>query len=494
MDNDETLWTPEKQKLFGDWLNDQHPNADSASVIALGEAWQYGISCSALLASKQAQQEPTEYQGWYCAHCQRGVDASEVTYHEQHQECGRVITSARPPATRAALQPAQTAPLTELRGRIKDMQDAAYTYGDHSKEAVSIALDGVLEEIDALLAQGAAPSQDGEAEKVGALMEMSLATIQSHEATIAELRAQISTARADGFAQCKEMAKTELRKERDASKDYEGVSLAYNGALSLINALQCPEQPAEKTQDALRDVRTLLCELSDFLRQQISTRDAHERADRCEKALAGISRNNAAHEQPAAPSEDKPVDATMSADDHLIADFKAWAKRRYEPTLGKDWQCVTFKVSHGDVAMAAYKAGRLDAAREQPAAPSEDKPVESALSNPPHEDWMDGFSARRLITDSGFDGYELVVHGRRFTPYPNEFEYLLMLMQSAVDKPAAQSDSKDAYRDALQKIIGLDQSGPMVYDDKGRPEGRTGGEISRIARAALAQQAGKEQS
>lgn len=38
-----------------------------------------------------------EYVGWYCAHCQRGVDASEVTYHEQHEVCGRVITNDRPP-------------------------------------------------------------------------------------------------------------------------------------------------------------------------------------------------------------------------------------------------------------------------------------------------------------------------------------------------------------------------------------------------------------
>ena len=45
-----------------------------------------------------AQPTPSdEYVGWYCAHCERGVDASEVTYHEQHQACGRVITDDRPP-------------------------------------------------------------------------------------------------------------------------------------------------------------------------------------------------------------------------------------------------------------------------------------------------------------------------------------------------------------------------------------------------------------
>jgi len=38
--------------------------------------------------------------GWYCAHCQRGVDPIEVTFHEQHEECGRVITDDKPPAER----------------------------------------------------------------------------------------------------------------------------------------------------------------------------------------------------------------------------------------------------------------------------------------------------------------------------------------------------------------------------------------------------------
>jgi len=50
------------------------------------------------LPGAQAQPAPSdEYVGWYCAHCQRGVDASEVTYHEQHQVCGRVITEDKPP-------------------------------------------------------------------------------------------------------------------------------------------------------------------------------------------------------------------------------------------------------------------------------------------------------------------------------------------------------------------------------------------------------------
>lgn len=37
------------------------------------------------------------FEVWYCAHCQRGVDASEVTFHEQHTVCGRTITDDTPP-------------------------------------------------------------------------------------------------------------------------------------------------------------------------------------------------------------------------------------------------------------------------------------------------------------------------------------------------------------------------------------------------------------
>lgn len=42
--------------------------------------------------------------------------------------------------------------IDQLHRRIKEMQEAAYTYGDYSKDAVSIALDGVLETIDELTA------------------------------------------------------------------------------------------------------------------------------------------------------------------------------------------------------------------------------------------------------------------------------------------------------------------------------------------------------
>ncbi len=36
--------------------------------------------------------------GWYCANCQRGVDAREVTFSEQHEACGRFIADDEPPS------------------------------------------------------------------------------------------------------------------------------------------------------------------------------------------------------------------------------------------------------------------------------------------------------------------------------------------------------------------------------------------------------------
>ena len=56
--------------------------------------------CYWSLEEQPAQQQEPEYKGWYCAHCERGVDGSEVTYHEQHAICGRVITDDVPPKAR----------------------------------------------------------------------------------------------------------------------------------------------------------------------------------------------------------------------------------------------------------------------------------------------------------------------------------------------------------------------------------------------------------
>jgi hypothetical protein len=54
---------------------------------------------SALSAAPQPAKEVSEevFNGWYCAHCQHGVDPSEVTFHETHTVCGRKISDDVPP-------------------------------------------------------------------------------------------------------------------------------------------------------------------------------------------------------------------------------------------------------------------------------------------------------------------------------------------------------------------------------------------------------------
>lgn len=71
---------------------------DEKLVDKAVEAIEKALASEAKEQPAQQQQEP-EYKGWYCAHCQRGVDSSEVTYHEQHTVCGRVITDDLPPMT-----------------------------------------------------------------------------------------------------------------------------------------------------------------------------------------------------------------------------------------------------------------------------------------------------------------------------------------------------------------------------------------------------------
>ena len=78
---------------IGTDLTDEALSALPKGRHMLGIVGTYGVDGYA-----PAQPAPSdEYVGWYCAHCQRGVDASEVTYHEQHQVCGRVITEDKPP-------------------------------------------------------------------------------------------------------------------------------------------------------------------------------------------------------------------------------------------------------------------------------------------------------------------------------------------------------------------------------------------------------------
>jgi len=69
-------------------------------------------------AQEQAEQEP-EYKGWYCAQCERGVDGSEVTFYEQHEACGRIITDDVPPKP---VQQAEQEPVAWMQIGIGDCE------------------------------------------------------------------------------------------------------------------------------------------------------------------------------------------------------------------------------------------------------------------------------------------------------------------------------------------------------------------------------------
>lgn len=105
--------------------------------------------------TQQRGAEP--FKGWYCSHCQRGVDASEVTYHEQHTECGRVITDDEPPATP---QPGAEA-LRELVQRWREAEkradrDAQANPGDEAQYRYEAGTyKDCADELGSLLARGA---------------------------------------------------------------------------------------------------------------------------------------------------------------------------------------------------------------------------------------------------------------------------------------------------------------------------------------------------
>lgn len=91
---DEVLGTdrPEWTSAYGrdDALRDVQERMTALHKPMVDKAWER-------FEKAQQPQAEADYKGWYCAHCQRGVDSSEVTYHEQHTVCGRVITNDRPP-------------------------------------------------------------------------------------------------------------------------------------------------------------------------------------------------------------------------------------------------------------------------------------------------------------------------------------------------------------------------------------------------------------
>src|SRR5690606_34344450 len=106
-------WNP-PVRMWHDRIKDEHPTSEP-------EYWPSSLKAKymeaeilelrrLLAAAPPSPQPPAApaFNGWYCAHCQRGVDASEVTYNEQHTVCGRVITDDLPPQPapeRVALTP-----------------------------------------------------------------------------------------------------------------------------------------------------------------------------------------------------------------------------------------------------------------------------------------------------------------------------------------------------------------------------------------------------
>lgn len=76
------------------------------------------------------------------------VDAEQYADYSKQLSRYQVRTLYTAPVT--ALAPAEA--LNELRARVKEMQEAAYTFGDYSKDAVDAALGGVLDVIDEMKA------------------------------------------------------------------------------------------------------------------------------------------------------------------------------------------------------------------------------------------------------------------------------------------------------------------------------------------------------
>lgn len=72
----------------------------------------------AMETAAPAPASPAALTGWYCAHCKRGVDASEVTYNEQHTICGRVITDDDPPPAKQTAEAAELVRLWEAQSHI----------------------------------------------------------------------------------------------------------------------------------------------------------------------------------------------------------------------------------------------------------------------------------------------------------------------------------------------------------------------------------------
>ena len=84
----------------------------------------------AILTKLAEKAQPVAFNGWYCAHCQRGVDAGEVTCNEQHEACGRVISDDVPPPTPSALLEAAESVIDWIAGDYKEGSPEANALGN----------------------------------------------------------------------------------------------------------------------------------------------------------------------------------------------------------------------------------------------------------------------------------------------------------------------------------------------------------------------------
>ena len=80
--------------------------------------------------------------GWYCAHCERGVDSSEVTFHEQHQECGRIITSDYPPKKDTVRVPVEA--ISVLQENLRDKDAGVIRLGIRDNDATRKAIETIF--------------------------------------------------------------------------------------------------------------------------------------------------------------------------------------------------------------------------------------------------------------------------------------------------------------------------------------------------------------
>jgi len=148
--------------------------------------------------------------------------------------------------------------LMELRARIKEMQEAAYTYGEYSKEAVCVTLDSVLDKIDEL-APAAAPI----VQPVGDVVQWIRNHYQDYP-NVDSLCEALSEVLAAPVVQAEQVGEWDMMVERIRQRHacgYEGISTPNEARmadiehlLKYISSRAAPTSAAADAKDAaLRD-------------------------------------------------------------------------------------------------------------------------------------------------------------------------------------------------------------------------------------------------